>query len=373
MHKIIQYHVYKTFATGIIKSSSSAQLYEVWISLDGQASCDCVRNAFGNLCSHIKCFTDNIELPKNFINPYNDMKLGGKLIMNENQYIPTHSEAINKMIGGGIPISEPIGLYGKYKSGKTILQTQLLCDVVEDGNILVVNTEGDKYIYSAWVERFNKKYNKNFETVFINSKWNKDKSAVDLFYTEPEANQVFYILDMRYIDQILAFHGRGSIFIISKQQGSRKGGKMELIPHADLWKFDVEESPIAHFITENNIKAIGYDSISTPLEEFGSVRQNFPARHTATRWWLLQAHKLIQTYGVLVLANLHETSDPGIPFATPGFVGGKGVGHFFKFLMRIRESTGGKRVLSVDRHPFLNPKSLGALILKLNNEGFEEQ
>lgn len=369
-HEVLSYKQTGKLLTGIVRSKSSDELYECSIDSYGEWSCTCKYGFYGKeMCSHITDLIEEVKPPEKFIKDEKDYNKGGKNNMEPIGYIETDMKGINRLLGGGIPDSEPIAIYGRWTSGKTILTTQLVTDV-SDGNILIINTEGDKYPYLEWVKRFNERFGKNYSVKFVGCKW-KGKNTLSLDYEKPDGPTIF-VADIRYIDQILAFHGRGAIITISEPTKKSVGGKMEIVPNAYTWRFDVEYSKIFKFIKENDIKALAYDSITTPLEEFGGARQNFYIRHICTRWWLLQANKISQTYNIPIVATLQETKDPANKYDHPDFTGGKSIGHTFKYTLRIRTKAKNIKVIAPERHPYLDPKSLDHLSVKLTNNGFVE-
>ncbi len=257
------------------------------------------------------------------------------------RYVPSTLEGLNDLTGG-IPTGTIIGLYGAARGGKTTLSFHLVFDkLMEEGsdeNALIFDTEGSEYTYIEWLEILNKRYEVNFGLKWVNYDQNTLKTSIT--DDGKEHDKYIYVLDVRTVEHILAFHGRGCTISISKTRSTRdgevKGGKITLKPEAQQW-MSIWNSPLGKFVIEHDIGMVVYDSITNPLAIFGSQEENLPARSNCTSWWLTRAQELAEVHELAMIAVIHETSNPQRSWERPGYEGGKSVEHNLKFIIYINE------------------------------------
>ena len=255
-------------------------------------------------------------------------------------YVSSMIEGINTLIGG-LPVGSMLGLYGMAEAGKTTLAFHMIYDrLIENNknpsNALIFDTEGSEYTYIEWLERLNERHG-----VDVGLKWlhyNPDTLKISETSDNKEHHCYIYVLDVRTLEHILAFHGRGCSISISKVRNTRsgeiKGGKITLKPENSLWT-TLNDSPLGEIVEEKEIGILLYDSITNPLTIFGSQEENLPARANCTSWWLTRVQELAEAKDLVVIGVMHETSNPQREWERPGYEGGKTIEHNFKFVVYI--------------------------------------
>lgn len=256
------------------------------------------------------------------------------------RYVQSMLKGVNELVGG-IPTRSIMGIFGTAESGKTILAFHLIYDkLIEDkenkSSALIFDTEGSEYTYIEWLEVLNERHN-----VDVGLKWadyDPETLKVNISDDGKTHDKYIFVLDIRTIEHILSFHGRGCSVTTSKtrhtREGEVKGGKFDLKPENRLW-VSLWESPVGKFIEEHNIGMIVYDSITNPLTEFGFQQENLPARSNCTSWWLTKIQELSQLLDLVVIAILHETGNPQKEWERPSHEGGKAIDHNLKFIIYI--------------------------------------
>jgi len=84
-----------------------------------------------------------------------------------------------------------------------------------------------------------------------------------------------------------------------------------------------------------NVKGIIYDSVTEPVEEFGTAQQNLGARNQAYKWVITTASKLVEKRKMFGIAIFHETLNPTNPTDPPKIKGGTGVKYNIKMALYI--------------------------------------
>lgn len=274
------------------------------------------------------------------------------------EYIKSNLEAINKLIGG-IPIGTGTMIMGQHTAGKTLLILQIIFDIIKKGNVLLIDSEGNKHSFEPWMNTFKTRFDTDIQIVDL-----AFDSKVELTPKEFDKNKpIVFIADITGIHEMLTFHGRQCEFKISE------GGKLELTPVDGGYLYDVSLSPIAKFIAKNNIKGVIYDSISMPACDFLSSRQNAPARSDAIKTWLSVAMQLGIKHNIAFIGTSHITKDPTNKYDRVDHYGGKAVAHVFKFVLLLKKGQDTNRELIVERAPTL-PDMKEKKMLKITDIGF---
>ncbi len=269
---------------------------------------------------------------------------------------------------GGLPVGVLTEFYGFPESGKTILVFQLAYEAMKSmgSNALLWDTEGgiSKHMIPFWKPRFDRRYGINPKVVdvkvdvepIVRPKKKKEEAEEEEIITEArerdlvgysvkirmekapkeEANRPrIYVLRCGAIEKILAIHGFPVIREISD------AGKMtiRLLPHghaAEYW-----DSPMYRLVKMGNIKYIAYDSVSAPLDIFGSAQENFPARSDAAKYWLTQAQNIAEDLDAIIIGTFHASINPAQPIKLhPVPKDGVAPLHRFKYIIYMEKGRG---------------------------------
>ena len=124
---------------------------------------------------------------------------------------------------------------------------------------------------------------------------------------EEEGRPTIYVLRCGAIEKILAVHGFPVIREISD------AGKMmiKLLPHGHATEY--WDSPMYRLVKTCNIRYVAYDSVSAPLDIFGSAQENFPARSDAAKYWLTQAQNIAEDLDAIIIGTFHASANPAQP------------------------------------------------------------
>lgn len=238
-------------------------------------------------------------------------------------YIETDLDGINSLLGG-IPRASILGITGKPKAGKTIFTAQAAYEVLRDTpdkNAVIIDTEGSLPTHREWAAKYNDRYDLDVDVVPL---WPDTQGNLK---ADADTNgQTLYVATVPDIETILALHGRPA-------ELENKGSKLE-IKQKDGWNANPWESPLGRWLRDHDCTFLAYDSVTMPLQVFGSNRQNFPARSDATMWWLLAAQILTQRLQLVTICTNHQTVSPG-GFDRAQVTGGKAVTHNTKYLLHL--------------------------------------
>jgi len=137
-----------------------------------------------------------------------------------------------------------------------------------------------------------------------------------------------YVYQIEDVMELLSLHGKTAQVKVSDR------GKVELIPHKG-WTISITDTPIYKLCEEGNVQGIIYDSVTEPVEEFGTAQQNLGARNQAYKWILTSASKLVSRRNMFGIAIFHETLNPTNPHDPPKIKGGSGVKYNIKMALYI--------------------------------------
>jgi len=378
-HKVVGISVTKFHSVfGLVRSNISGKLYTPSI-INGEAYCSCKCLYYTErLCSHVKTL----------------IRLLNTNIIGESEmipkYIPTSIKAINSLMGG-LPVGSAIGVYGTPASGKSILTTQMMYEIIKyyktEKNLkrsaMIIDTEGGSYTTHGWHGIFNKRYGLDIPLVFVKlnietRKVGKGESQkINIKYTpEKFKRPALFVLDIRSIEKMLQLVGRSATLHMSRS------GKISLEPNDKLWVKEISQAPLTKIITENKIKGLVVDSITYPTLEFGMERQNYPVRSEAIGWLMASLNNITEEKRLITFVVSHETVDPIDAYAHPEIVGGKALKHALKFTIYVAGKatsrtphvdnairTKATREIWMKRHPSKAPMSMYRFI-ELSPEGY---
>lgn len=350
----------------LVKGSGEA-IHSINIDQYGNAICSCQNETYRSslVCKHILIVLYQLG-EKKAIEVIDKMFYKDKekeVIEMDANYVKTNLEGINKLIGG-LPIGSGLMIIGWHAVGKTIILTQFAFEVMmhylsqkQIANALILDTEGNRHSYELWAEELKTRYGLDtqlveilvdFKIIRAATKDKKEEKDIVIIGSDPakydQKKNTLFFMDVRGIDKIVALFGRQCEMRVSE------GGKIDLYPTPN-WQFNALNSVIGDFILKNNVRYLGIDSVSTPLLEFGTTQQNYPARFTATNFWLLPAEQLAKSCNLVLVGNVHVTKRPDNPYDVPDHFGGKGIGHVFKFGLELKRKKDNIRELRLERAP----------------------
>ncbi len=298
------------------------------------------------LCSHIVAVLQNLLLEgreadvKFYLDVFANRNWGWKAKM----FLKTSLKNLNELFitpevpEGGLPIGILTEFYGFPESGKSIMVLQLAYETMKALNTsaILVDTEGGlaEHMIPFWKPRFDKRYQINAKVVYLKAEVKpiyvkevkEDKDVVESQEKEELAGydvkikipknrkpHTLYIMRVGAIEEILAIHGHPIKKIISES------GKLtiKLLPRgfaSNFWR-----TPMYRLVDTLDAKYIAYDSVSSPLDSFGSYQENFPARSDAAKYWLTQAQNIAEDLEAAVVGTFHASRNPAQPrqFAPP--------------------------------------------------------
>jgi hypothetical protein len=303
-------------------------------------------------------------------------------------FLETDLKNFNSLVGG-IPLNALFGIFGAHATNKSILSYQLAYSFFTNGsNALLIDTEGGsgEHALSPWIKAFNERYKLNVEIARIKYNWDFDRKVNDWSVDREikKEKTYFFVADLRTIFKVLAFHGVQVHLEVSKatrprdkktgQLGDPEGGGQLAIRFLGPGSYeeDIRKTPIGQIVAKFGIKFVLIDSITNPVELFVSGQLNRPGRDDTQGLWFQQLQSLACDMGTTIIGTFHMTTDPTNqydPYGKP--VGGKAVGHNFKYILltQVFRGAGGKdsrslaaekknvRKLYLLRHPRKPPLS----------------
>lgn len=285
----------------------------------------------------------------------------------ETPFLETDLKNFNSLVGG-IPLNALFGIFGAHATNKSILSYQLAYSFFNAGsNALLIDTEGGsgEHALSPWIKAFNERYKLGVEIARIKYNWDFDRK-INSWTIDREIKDnktYFFVADLRTIFKVLAFHGVQVHLEVSKstrkqdkktgQLGDPEGGGQLQIRFLGPGSYeeDISKTPIGQIVQKFGIKFVLVDSITNPVELFVSGQLNRPGRDDTQGLWFQQLQSLACEKNVTIVGTFHMTWDPTNqydPYGKP--VGGKAVGHNFKYLLLMQpyRGAGGKESRSLD-------------------------
>ncbi len=333
-------------------------------------------------------------------------------------FLPTGAAGLDEMLGGGLPTSGLIELFGEKATGKSVLCLQTASATAGAGkNVLIVDTElgYEKNLLPYWAAPMRSRFGSNISYSKVTVERRLDdgrkkrvieavmKEAIrnlllqyQIETTEGQLSQIIsvispvakltadksvgriYILEEPGLNGLLALHGIDGEMVVSE------GGRTELRLKPGGIR-EPENSPIGNFVRDYGIGLIIYDSISAPAKSTFTGTQDLPARSSTFAFLLGQAQKMSSRFGIPVLAVNHISIHPHNPAWSHPY-GGLTVGYDFKYVFHLeREPSESKlkeypvansdsvkehnRLLWSYRHPSIDQYAK-AVLLYLDESGF---
>lgn len=333
---------------GVITSGGSGKKYSVSLTTDGRATCGCAYSWIGpgRFCSHLCALL--LKIPQTILaqrveamvrvehddEPYPTPPV--TQMKGDFGYLTTTISAFNDLMGG-LPFGTMLGLYGPAGTGKSIKALQDCFETLaqKQGDALIVDTEGGYGTIVEWSAIFSKRYGLDVQVVpLVSSADEEGKVTVVPVKAVEKGKRHVFVADIRNIESLSDFHGRSGRISISENRevaGEIKGGKITWKKNNKGWVNDVWETPIGKWCAKHRICFLAYDSITNPLEVFGSNAESFPARGDATKDLLNVAQLLTYEMSLVTIAIMHEVVNPqGRGGERPIQTGGSGVAYNFK-------------------------------------------
>jgi len=370
---MLQQQVVKFYQIGtddfraIVLSSKGTCNYVCYLNSYG-SYCTCLGFHYKGYCSHLKVFTKEIT------------KLAEVRDNMETVNTPISIKGMNSVLQGGIPKGTLLGLYGSPQSGKTTTGIWSNFDLMKETgkNLLYIDTESG--IATQFLPILVKRYNKRNGTDFgikhskIDFKTWLGTPTDNIPYrdiTDTDKEQYIRVVDVPNIYQLLLFVGRPANIDLASNKPSLK------LRNENLFQF-IWESPMGKLLDgqlDGGDEYLGFvlDSFTNVMKIFGSETQNFPVRDTAQSIVLSQLSELLsenfEMYGTVIV---HASKPPADVSAKPKPVGGKSVGHAFKYIVQFSSPKSKDLNTSVTILPYRLPTELGDLsgsTIIINNSG----
>ena len=349
---LMKYQIGKDDFRGIVQSNKGNRIYTVYTNNYGQwCACDGFR--YRAKCSHLRLFQNEFK-PQEY-----------EIMEN---YIPTSIEGVNAVLGSGLPKGMLVGFYGTPQSAKTTTAIWSALDGIKFSgrNLLYIDTEMGiaAQFLPAILARFNKinKTDIGIKHTKINfKKWVKQPSAIVDFITisDDEKQHQVVVVDIPTIQQLLLFVGMPVDLDLSSAKPTIKlhNKAQALFPYS--WN-----SPMARIMDDPNSDQDEFggfvlDSFTSVMKIFGSETQNFPTRDTAQSIVLSELSALLsENYWMFGITVIHASKPPQDVNAKSRPVGGKSVGHAFKFVVQFSDPKREALNTIVTIQPYRLPTSL---------------
>ena len=334
---------------GVVRSSKGHVYYcqKIVYSLGKQVDfCTCVgwRTRFAKnretsklygTCSHFEVFEDHIL--KNF---NEDDIIMSKYIVDAN------IKALND-VWGGLPLGIGINFFGEPKSSKTTTGAWLGFGRMKESGENLLFIDAEKGFANHVLPNLLRLYNKNNDTDFgiIHKKldfkkWKRSPSTI-MPYKDKEVVEDLrgkkinvHVISIANIKEMLTFVGTPMELVVAKK----------IALHPENWLVfdngDVDESPIGRYVDDPNgtdeFCGFVFDSLTFLIKFFGSEQQSFPSRDTAQGLIISQLGELLfnndHMFGITIT---HGSISPTDVATNSKPVGGKAVGHGFKYQLRL--------------------------------------
>ena len=329
--------------------------------------CACIGFRVHKHCNHIDLLTMTIY-------DY------GEYIPMTNKLIKTSIKGLNDIMGG-LPIGLPIGFYGEPRSGKSTIAVWALLDVMNTTgkNGLILDAEKGLAIHTLpdLIKRFNKANKSNIG--FIHKKidyrlWLQKPMSIIPYILVNDSNASedtnIVVIDIGNVKEMLMMVGKPHKVQLDGAKPKLTGEFFSLFPND--W-----DTPIAQLLNDPNSEDeyCGFilDSLTYLMKEFGVSNQAFPVRDTAQSIILNQLTQIVNVLEDMVgIVVLHASRPPQDVTAPVIPVGGKSVGHGFKYSAKFSIKQKEDLNTSIIIEPYRLPTELGKLsgsTIVINNKG----
>ena len=287
----------------------------------------------------------------------------------ESGYMPSSLDGMNKYTEG-YPIGALTAFTGPPKIGKSILADQetVFRHTQTGKNALIINTEqrDDQFQVKKWVPSFNKRFKTNMkvetwildeETYFDVSEYKtKQGNVIYKFGTtipyikdKPVDEPKIIAIRAKTLFSLLLLCGLPSLITISD------GGQQVIKPNK-YWNLQFKwRTELANIVKDNNIGSIVLDSLSNPVKNiYSDKEESFPNRAKIESYILSTFDWVIDKYNIPCWIVHHTSKNPRMGSYTA--YGGGIISHTHKFEWLFK---GGKEpVMNNSRYPEIKPMSI---------------
>lgn len=212
--------------------------------------------------------------------------------------LSTGCKSIDDLLLGGIPRGSPLGLFGLWKIGKSVLCYQTAVKTVvdnRDSRVLYIDTEAmflDDVIDSFY-------------------SWYKNRWKIDDSYKK----RIEFLLTEDLFD---LFRQLGMDLVLKQEQDRvsatvkfPKRDREEVAKTTEQTRDWIEYSPIYKRLEKNRYDLLILDSLTIPIKEkIPTVTQNFPARSTIISFIISALKILAKRFNMGVIFTNHAVRSP---------------------------------------------------------------
>jgi len=343
------------------------ETYSVYISnrlYEFSSFCTCLSYHYNSIkgykfCKHCKAVLVSLTIEER-------MKFNMTV---ESGYMPSSLDGMNKYTEG-YPIGALTAFTGPPKIGKSILADQetVFRHTQTGKNALIINTEqrDDQFQVKKWVPSFNKRFKTNMkvetwildeETYFDVSEYKtKQGNVIYKFGTtipyikdKPVDEPKIIAIRAKTLFSLLLLCGLPSLITISD------GGQQVIKPNK-YWNLQFKwRTELANIVKDNNIGSIVLDSLSNPVKNiYSDKEESFPNRAKIESYILSTFDWVIDKYNIPCWIVHHTSKNPRMGSYTA--YGGGIISHTHKFEWLFK---GGKEpVMNNSRYPEIKPMSI---------------
>ena len=287
--------------------------------------------------------------------------------------IPTHCQAVDGLLDGGLATGTITQLFGEKALGKSIFSHQAACSSVAAGHsAIIVDTEQSygSYLLPYRQAGMNRRFGKEIPAVDLKLErvpkptgrkkgptrgelltaiaTTLDRMGVS--YTDAHLRPIGDILSPSFSVEIPTKDP--SVFILQSPQATdllnlhgvdanievSKGGRTELRQR----QTPTYDSVLHGVVRDTGAKLLIYDSISAPFKASFPSTQDLPARSAGLAMLLSHAQRLCVEFGIAVLVVSHVSIDPIKAWNRHPY-GGIILGHEAKFSLELTKSKARRR------------------------------
>lgn len=213
--------------------------------------------------------------------------------------VSTGCKALDQMMGGkGVPMGSPMGIYGLFNIGKSVLSTQIATRFAAEGyDVIYIDTEAFYQLDEDWDRIYG----------WFENRWDLD-SDVESRIHRVQRRDIFQLGRYFGIEfQITQENARVSAMAKFPKRWTKKDTKRtnqsaSWIKYADIYK-ELEGY--------DNPGLIVMDSITVPIKsKIASVTQNFPARSSMIQTLLDTTLVLTREFNIGMVITNHGVKNP---------------------------------------------------------------